>query len=301
MVHEGNDAALAVLLVLLTAVANASAVVLQRRAAQDTAVRLGGPGSVREVARHPAWRLGIAVFAVAVALQVGALALGSITLVQPVLVMNLPFTLLVGWLVLGGALRVREWSAVGSLAVGLVVLLVSLRPGGGDALDADSTNWVVGATVTLGLLVVLMTLGARSRGAGRAVLYGMAAGAGGGFVAVIAKTMTEALGRGGFGEVLVTWQSYLLVPAAPLAFLALQYALGAGRLLASQPGLVLGNPVLASCWGVGLLGERVRGGVALLGGSAGAVLMIIGVFLLAGSPLLAAQEAGPRTPAGSST
>ena len=33
-----------------------------------------------------------------------------------------------------------------------------------------------------------------------------------------------------------------------------------GRLLASQPGLTLGNPLLAFLWGTGLLGEEVAGG-----------------------------------------
>ena len=66
-----------------------------------------------------------------------------------------------------------------------------------------------------------------------------------------------------------TWQSYLLIPVAPVAFIVLQNALRAGRLLASQPGLILGNPLLASVWGVGLLGEQVNGGVALVGGAVG--------------------------------
>jgi hypothetical protein len=106
--------------------------------------------------------------------------------------------------------------------------------------------------------------------------------------------MTDALAAGGFVEVLTTWQTYLLIPVAPIAFWTLQSGLRAGRLLASQPGLTLGNPVLAFLWGTGLLGEEVAGGAWIWGGLVGAALLTVGVFLLARSPVLAAQEGNPR-------
>jgi len=290
---------MAVVLVLLATIANATALVLQRKAAQDSARARGvSAGRLRDMVQRPAWLAGTSIFAVAVTLQAIALSLGSIALVQPVLVMELPFTLLLGWFVLGGALRRREWIAVGIMSVGLVVLLVTLQPSGGDALGAGVLVWIPGTIVTLGLLGLASAVAERSRAVARAAWYGVAAGIGSGFVAVIAKAMSEALLQGGLGGVLTTWQSYLLVPVAPAAFLTLQHALRAGRLLASQPGLILGNPLLASIWGIGLLGEEINGGAALLGGLAGAVLLTVGVFLLSRSPLLAAQEGGPDAGSG---
>ena len=56
---------------------------------------------------------------------------------------------------------------------------------------------------------------------------------------------------------------------------------------------------MSSFWGVALLGEEVNGGFALVGGFGGAVLLTVGVFLLSRSPLLAAQEGGPRGTSGS--
>ena len=106
--------------------------------------------------------------------------------------------------------------------------------------------------------------------------------------------MTDALATGGLGLVVATWQTYLLIPVAPIAFWTLQSGLRAGRLLASQPGLTLGNPLLAFVWGTGLLGEEVAGGLWLLGGVLGAAMLTVGVFLLARSPVLAAQEGSPR-------
>lgn len=286
---------MAVVLVLLATIANAMALVLQRKAAQDSARARGiSAGTLRDMVQRPAWLIGISIFAVAIALQATALSIGSIALVQPVLVMELPFTLLLGWWVLGGALRRREWIAVAIMSIGLVVLLVTLQPSGGDALGASALTWVLGTIVTMGLLGLTSWIAKRSRTVARAAFYGIAAGIGSGFVAVIVKAMSEALHEGGLGGVVTTWQSYLLIPVAPAAFLVLQHSLRAGRLLASQPGLILGNPLLSSTWGIGLLGEEINGGFALLGGLVGAVLMVVGVFLLSRSPLLAAQEGGPR-------
>lgn len=290
---------MAVVLVLLATIANATALVLQRKAAQDSARARGiSAGTLRDMVQRPAWLIGTSIFAVAIALQATALSLGSIALVQPVLVMELPFTLLLGWFVLGGALRRQEWIAVGIMSVGLVVLLVSLQPSGGDALGAGTWVWIAGTVVTMGLLGVTTMLARRSRAVGRAAFYGLAAGIGSGFVAVIGKAMLEAFAQDGFGGIFTTWQCYLMIPVAPLAFIVLQNSLRAGRLLASQPGLILGNPLLASIWGVGLLGEQVNGGAALLGGCVGAVLLVVGVFLLSRSPVLAAQEGGPRDRSG---
>jgi len=277
------------------------ALVLPRKAAQGSARSRGiRAGALRDLVQRPAWLVGTSIFCVAVGLQAVALSLGSIALVQPVLVMELPFTLLLGWFVLGGALRRREWIAVAIMSVGLVVLLVSLQPSGGDALGAGTVTWILGTIVTLGLLGGASAIAERSLPVARAAWYGIAAGIGSGFVAVIVKAMSEALALDGIAGVLTTWQSYLLLPVAPAAFLTLQYALRAGRLLASQPGLILGNPLLSSTWGIWLLGEEVNGGAALLGGFVGAGLMTVGVFLLSRSPLLAAQEGGPRDTSGTS-
>jgi hypothetical protein len=286
---------MAVVLVLLACLGNALALTLQRKAAQDSARQRGrSAGSFRDMVRRPPWLFGIVIFALAIGCQISALRLGSVSLVQPVLVMELPFTLLVGWWILGGALRPYEWTAVATMTVGLVVMLASLRPHGGDALAAGNLRWILGTLATAAAMAITIGIAVTSRAAGKAAFFGIAAGIGSGFVAVIFKAMTDALATGGLGLVVTTWQTYLLIPVAPVAFWTLQSGLRAGRLLASQPGLTLGNPLLAFLWGTGLLGEEVAGGPWLLGGLLGAGLLTVGVFLLARSPVLAAQEGNPR-------
>jgi hypothetical protein len=286
---------MAVVLVLLACLGNALALTLQRKAAQDSARQRGrSAGSFRDMVRRPPWLFGTLIFGLAVICQIFALRLASVSLVQPVLVMELPFTLLVGKWILGGTLRRYEWGAVATMSVGLVVLLACLRPHDGDALAAGNLRWILGTVVTLAVMGIAVAIARTSGAVGKAAFFGISAGIGSGFVAVIIKAMTDALAAGGLGEVFTTWQSYLLIPVGPIAFWTLQSGLRAGRLLASQPGLTLGNPLLAFVWGTGLLGEEIAGGAWFWGGLVGAVILTVGVFLLARSPVLAAQEGNPR-------
>jgi len=49
--------------------------------------------------------------------------------------------------------------------------------------------------------------------------------------------------------VFTAWWTYLLIVSVPVGFFLLQSALQAGRLVASQPGITLANPLVAAVWG----------------------------------------------------
>jgi hypothetical protein len=179
---------MAVVLVLLACLGNALALTLQRKAAQDSARQRGrSAGSLRDMVRRPPWLFGTLVFGLAVICQILALRLASVSLVQPVLVMELPFTLLVGKWILGGSLRAYEWSAVATMSIGLVLLLASLRPHDGDALAAGNARWILGTLITLGVMGAAIVIARASGAVGQAAFFGIAAGIGSGFVAVIIR------------------------------------------------------------------------------------------------------------------
>ena len=90
-----------------------------------------------------------------------------------------------------------------------------------------------------------------------------------------------------------TWWTYLLILAVPAGFLLLQNAMQAGRLVASQPGITLANPLVAAVWGVGVFGEDVRTGYWLIGAAAGIALIAAGVVLLSRSSLLQQMQLHP--------
>ena len=81
---------------------------------------------------RPVWVSGIATLAAAFALQAVALATGAVSMVQLLVVLELPFTLILSRLMLGGRLRGREWSAIAAMACGVTVVLATLSPRGGD-------------------------------------------------------------------------------------------------------------------------------------------------------------------------
>ncbi|MGI9062228.1 MAG: DMT family transporter, partial [Pseudonocardiaceae bacterium] len=283
-------------LVVISALANAAALVLLHKAAMaEPAAPSFSLAQLWVLLRRPIWASGMAMIVVGFALQAAALAVGAVSLVQFVLVLELPFTLILSGLVLGGALRLREWTAIAAMTIGLVLALVSLMPRGGDPYSTGLTVWIVSATATVALITLLVFYGRRrARGGAKAAWYGVATGIASGFVAVLVKAVVSAASAGGIAGVFTTWWTYLLILAVSAGFFLLQNALQAGRLVASQPGITLANPLLATVWGIGIFGEEVRTGGWLLGAVGGAALITAGALMLSRSPLLEhLQEAHP--------
>lgn len=250
-----------VVLVVLAAVANASALVLLRKAAlSEPAAPSFTMRQLWTLLHRPVWAGGMATIFVGFTLQAAALSIGAVSLVQLILVLELPLTLILGSIVLGGSLRTREWTAIAAMTVGVVLLLVMLDPGGGDPYSTGLVVWVVAATTTVALIFGLVLIGRRRGGATKAALFGVATGAPSGLIAVLAKAVLAAAADGGIGGVFTTWWTYLLILTVPLGFFLLQGALQAGRLVASQPGITLANPLVAAGWGIGIFDEDVRTG-----------------------------------------
>lgn len=279
-------------LALLAASLNAAASVLQRRAgSRQPDRRVFSPRLILALLRQPVWFLGIAAITAGFAAQAGALALGTIAVVQPMLVVELPLTLLLA----SATFRVRpgrvEASATLVLTVGLILFIYALAPGGGDPLGASSSTWLIGLAATSGVAAVLVALGRRAVRHRRAALLGAATGVGFGLTAVLTAAAGAAAAHGPVA-VLTTWQTYALLVVGPLSFLLLQTALQAGSLVASQPGLTLANPLVAVTWGVAVFDEHTRGGGWALLAALGAALVVAGTVALTRSPVLSGGSAG---------
>ncbi|MDQ3150775.1 MAG: hypothetical protein M3R63_03320 [Actinomycetota bacterium] len=181
-------------LVVISALANAAALVLLHKAAMaEPAAPSFSLVQLWVLLRRPIWASGMAMIVVGFALQAAALAVGAVSLVQLVLVLELPFTLILSGLVLGGALRLREWTAIAAMTIGLVLALVSLMPRGGDPYSTGLTVWIVSATATVALITLLVFYGRRrARGGAKAAWYGVATG----IVAVLVKAVVSAASAG---------------------------------------------------------------------------------------------------------
>ena len=63
--------------------------------------------------------------------QATALSIGAVAQVQLIIILELPFTLVLASIVLGGPLNTREWTAIAAMTVGVALLLYMLEPRGG--------------------------------------------------------------------------------------------------------------------------------------------------------------------------
>ena len=286
---------LAVIFAVMAAAANASASVLQRKAARDESKdRAFSIRLLWDLVRRPVWVAGVCTVLLGFFLHAFAISNGPISLVQSLMVMELPFTLVLASRLLGGHVRAQEWFAVIAMAVGVAILLLALSPRGGDPHALGLVTWLIGIGVTLTVAGLLVGWGRRSSGAIRATTLGVAAGIMFGMTAVLVKAVTATFAFG-IVAVVTTWQTYLIIVVGPAAFFLLQNALQAGSLVASQPAMTLANPITALGWGIALFGEQVRAAGWLVLAAAGIALIGFGAVLLARSPLFEQNASQPAS------
>ncbi|GGX76157.1 DMT family transporter [Streptomyces hiroshimensis] len=268
---------------LLTAAANATGTVLQRIGARTVphgdafSVRL-----IRHLVHSPAWLGGIAVIVGAAGCQALALNLGSLSLVQPILVTELPFTLVIACAFSRRRLSATGWAASLMVASGLGLALVAAAPSGGHG-QVSAGVWALTLAATVGAMAAcVMAALTRPRGMARAALFSSASAIGYALTATLMTTATDVFERQGAGAFLTCWQTYGFVAAGALALFLLANAMESGPLVASQPALTLGEALVSLALGGLVYGERVRTGWWLVPEGVGAALVTWGVMLLPG-------------------
>ncbi|MGW7054286.1 DMT family transporter [Streptomyces sp. NPDC054887] len=286
---------LAVLFAVLAAVGNATGTVLQRIAARR--VPPGDAFSFRlipHLVHSAAWLGGIAVIVVAAACQALALTVGSMSLVQPILVSELPFTLLIACMVSRRRLPAAGWAAAGMIAFGLGLALAAASPYERQS-EVAPVVWVVTLLTTGGVmtLCVLAAL-ARPRGMARAALFSSASAVGYALTATLMKFSTTTFEQHGFGAFVACWQTYGFVASGACALFLLANAMESGPLVASQPALTLGEALVSVALGMLVYGDEVRTGWWLVPEGIGAVLVTWGVVLL---PRVRTEEDDEDVPA----
>jgi drug/metabolite transporter (DMT)-like permease len=246
-----------VLFALLTALCNGMASVLQRLAAQTApATKALHLSLFGYLVKNKVWLAGIAMVVIAAVCQAVALGTGPVALVQPIFIIELPFTLLVAGIVAHRGFPRMTWWAVGLVTVSLGGGLAAAAPSGGSD-HAPLRVWVIALIVTAGFEAVVITVGVRARGNGRAAAFGLAAACGYALTATLMKSAIANLSQGP-GAFFSSWQLYATAVAGVGALFLLQNALQAGSLVAVQPPLTLGDALISASYGVTVYGEDVR-------------------------------------------
>jgi drug/metabolite transporter (DMT)-like permease len=277
------------LLAVLAAGLNALASALQRKAARDQpedenlSLRL-----VWHLLHRPVWFGGIAAIIGAFLLQATALGTGELSVVQPLLALELPTALILSGFLLGSRLGRREWGASAVMAAGVAGLVASLGPSGGKTTSVPWWEWAIGCGINVLVIVAGVLWSRGASGSRRSAILGATTGCAFGLTAALMKGMTNTFSHG-FVALLTSWQLWAMFAAGACAMFLLQSAMHAGRLLSTQPGLTMADPVVAILWGTLVFQESVRGGLFIVLAVVAAAAAAAAVMVLSRSPLLSGE------------
>jgi drug/metabolite transporter (DMT)-like permease len=287
-----------VVLALAASIFTASASITQRFAAAPAPGELAFSWRlIGYLSKRPVWFVGILCMIAGFVFQVAALRTSSLSLVQPLIATELLFVF--GFLAVRSPRRVsgRDWIAACAMAVGLAAFLVVAHPTGG-AQAATHVRWFEAATVVVIvaslfwlLARVRLRTGRRPSPSRQAAMLAVAAGVVFGFVAAVVKELSGQLAGGPYA-VITNWSPYVLLISGAAAFFLVSNAFQAGPLAASQPGLTVVDPLVASFLGVYLFHDHVRHDpLDVLGEVVALVVLVAGVVMLSRSPLVDGEPA----------
>jgi len=238
--------------------------------------------------RDRQWWLGSVVAAVGFALQAAALGLGSVLLVQALLVTSLLFALPINARLTHHRVTRWEWIWAALLATSVAVIVSVGNPTAGHS-RASLETWTAVIAV-LGPALVLCVVGARIwSGPVSAVLLALVSGALWGLFAVLTKGVVDRLDDG-LLALLRTPELYVWVLVAIAGTAWQQSSFRAGALTATLPTMTVAEPVVGAVLGVVVLGETLRPG------DAGWLTLVVAVaVMVVATAALARGEAADAT------
>jgi drug/metabolite transporter (DMT)-like permease len=268
-------------------------VIHQRSAHEVTDEPVGHLALFVSLLRDRQWWLGSGVAAAGFALQAAALGLGSVLLVQAVLVTSLLFALPISARLSHRRVTRWEWMWAALLAGAVIVIVTVGNPTEGHS-RASLQTWLMVAAV-LGPALALCLVGARVwSGPIGAVLLAVVSGALWGLFAVLTKAVVDRLdvsSWAGLGELLVTPELYAWALVAVAGTAMQQASFRAGALTASLPTMTVTEPMVAGVLGVVVLGETLRPG------DAGWFILIVAVAVMVAATAALARGEATRQPA----
>ncbi len=252
--------------------------------------------------RHPFWLGGILADVGGLLLQVIALHVGALAVVQLVLVVAVLFSLVVAHRIAGTTITRRELllGLVLSVSVAGFLLASGILTASTDQPDRLPA---VLAGVAIVAAVISLVAGARrftrhtaaSRRA--AALLGVSVGAIYAGTAALIKTCAGLAAAHGPLSLLGSWQLYALLVAGASGLFLAQMAFQAGPLSASLPATATTDPLVSVTLGVVIFDEQLNtGAVPLLVSAVCLVLVLTSVALL--SQVRVGLESGPEHPHG---
>ena len=174
-------------------------------------------------------------------------------LAQTGIAVSLVVTALLAVRLFGDHLSRIEWTAIGGVVVGLVLLSASAGETGTDR----GSHWLaVSLFVVLALMAVFGFAASRYQGIVATAILGLLGGFGYATVAISSRLLPDF----GIGDLLSSPATYTLGLGGGLAFLLYSLALQRGSAIAATTPLISTQTVTPAVVGIALLGDTVRSG-----------------------------------------
>jgi hypothetical protein len=244
-----------------------------------------------DLVRQPLWLASIVGTVLGFALQVLALKYGPLALVEPLLVCDLIFAVLIN-----SYLR-KHWDSVliggvAATALGVAGFLVIARPSNGQS--TVSFDVVLPLAAGLAAAVVgCLAVAARSDNL-RPLALALACGINYGVAAFLVKLLVSDV-SGGLVGVLTDWPIYALAVVGPLGFLLNENAFQQGTLIAPVLSIItVCDPLISIALAYLWLNEKLASTPAAIAGEViSLILMVTGIVLVAHRAPQAAVQPDP--------
>jgi drug/metabolite transporter (DMT)-like permease len=226
--------------------------------------------------------------------QAAALQLGSVALVQPILVTQLLFSLPMASAWCRRWPQKRDWLSGSAICIGLAAFL-AVRGAAPLKGEPDRVRVVIAVLSVIVAVAALMLVSARRRPLVHATLIAIAAGLCFSISAVLMKlTTADLLGRG-VEATAKDWVGYGLAASTVAGLLLEQGAFAAGSLPAAVAAITITNPLTSYLLGILAFHVKPPTGPGRLSALVGAgALLCAGAIGLAHSPIVRTGMARDR-------
>lgn len=268
----------------------------QRSTKRVRAERTGSPRILLDLVRQPLWDIAIVGTVIGFALQVAGLKYAPLAVVEPILVFDLVFAVLIA-----ACLRRRAdpvmLAGVLACVVGVAGFLIIARPtaGTGTVSPAEAIWLATGAVAAVSGCLVVGQSSETLRPLGMALATGICYG----LSAFLIKLVTSEASHGGLVHVLTNWPIYALAVAGPVGFVLNQDAFQSGTFIAPVMAIIVAaDPLISIALAYALLDEKVSSSPAAVAAEIVClILMTAGIVEIARhSPQAIKNAAAPAAP-----
>ena len=211
---------------------------------------------IAKTTKNKLWQIGAIAEGGAALLELVALYYGSLLLVEPLLMTNLVFLLILVHFKLKRRVLLREWIGIAAISIGISLFLIIANPHGGQ--PTYGTMWLAP------ILIITFLMGAGAM-ATRRLSSSKIRGSMGAFVGGLSLGLTAALTRLAMVElhrgVIVTltqWPLYALIVSSVISVLAIQVGYGSGPLTITQSILEITSPIVSILLGIIMFGDFIN-------------------------------------------